>query len=73
MMELIKSLSSNEKDCFDFMLKGYTYKKIAYINGIALGSVANTAHRVLKKLDMPDRITMILKYYNLPSWMDAIP
>ena len=66
----IETLSSNERDCFKFMLLGYGYKHIAAINGIALGTVSNTASRVLKKVDSPDRITMILQYYNLPNWMD---
>lgn len=71
MKDRIETLSGPEKICFDYMLLGYGYKHIAFNMGVALGTVSNTAHRVLKKLDVPDRLTLILKHYDLPCWMDV--
>ena len=70
MLELIEQLSPRRRECFDYMILGYGYKQIGAEMNISVGAVGNHAYRVLHKLDIPDRLTLILKYYNLPNWMD---
>ena len=67
---LIEQLPERQGECFDYMLLGYGYKEIGVMMGITLGAVGNTASKVLKKCDVSDRVTMILKYYDLPNWSD---
>ncbi len=63
-------LPDRQGECFDYMLLGYGYKEIGMMMGITIGTVANHAHKIFKKIDVPDRVTMILKYYGLPNWTD---
>ena len=51
-----------------FLMDNYGYKEIGSRMGVATGTVSNIASKVLKKLDVSDRVTMILKHYDLPNW-----
>ena len=67
----VEELSERHQECFEYMLLGYGYKSIGAMMGIAIGTVGNHASKILHKIDAPDRITMILKYYGLPNWTEG--
>ena len=71
MLALIEQLSPRRRETFDYMILGYGYKQIGAMMNISRGAVGNHAYRVLHHLDIPDRLTLILKYYNLPNWMEV--
>lgn len=66
----IEGLSDRRQECLSLMLLGYGYKEIAKMMFITVGTVGNHASYVLAKADAPDRVTLILKHYGLPNWMD---
>lgn len=63
-------LTTREREIFDLVLLGYINKQIAVMLGTSHQTVKNQVSAILEKKDMPDRITMILQHYGLPSWMD---
>jgi DNA-binding CsgD family transcriptional regulator len=71
LLELIEQLPLRQRETFDYMILGYGYKEVGVIMGISREGVGNHAYKVLKHLDLPDRLTLILKYYNLPNWMEG--
>ena len=63
-------LTEREQEIFDLVILGYQNKGIAHRLEISCQTVKNHMFHIFEKLQVPDRITMILKHYDLPSWMD---
>jgi DNA-binding NarL/FixJ family response regulator len=63
-------LSRREQEVFDLVILGYQNKEIAQRLGCVHQTVKNHMGTILDKKGVQDRITMILKHYDLPSWMD---
>ena len=63
-------LTEREQEIFDMVILGYQNKGIAQRLEISHQTVKNHMGTIFEKKGVPDRITMILKHYDLPSWMD---
>ena len=63
-------LSRREQEVFDMIILGHQGQAIAQKLSISHQTVKNHTSSIFIKLDVPDRITMILKHYDLPNWMD---
>ena len=63
-------LTKREQEVFELMIRGYLGKQIAIMLGISHQTVKNHSMSIREKKGVQDCITMILKHYDLPSWMD---
>ena len=63
-------LTEREQEIFDLVILGYQNKGIAHRLEISHQTVKNHMGTIYEKKEVQDRITMILKHYDLPNWMD---
>lgn len=50
-----KALSENDRHCLQLRAEGLTYREIAHVTGVSLGTVSNSLARALSRLTLPDR------------------
>ena len=55
LLTIYKALSENDRHCLQLRAEGLTYREIAHIMGISLGTVSNSLGRSLSRLMLPDR------------------
>ena len=55
LLTIYKALSENDRHCLQLRAEGLTYREIAHIMGISLGTVSNSLGRSLSRLMIPDQ------------------
>jgi RNA polymerase sigma-70 factor (ECF subfamily) len=55
LLTIYKALSENDRLCLQLRAEGLTYREIAHVVGISLGTVSNSLGRSLSRLAIPNR------------------
>lgn len=55
LLRIYKALSENDRLCLQLRAEGLTYREIAHVVGISLGTVSNSLGRSLSRLAIPNR------------------
>jgi RNA polymerase sigma-70 factor, ECF subfamily len=55
LLAVYKAFSENDRRCLQLRAEGLTYREIAHVVGISLGTVSNSLGRSLSRLALPDQ------------------